>query len=169
MERRSRLPYSLPVYFLIIFFVLRPSPTPPFAGREESSPLDKGEPEGVVWSSFINKPSSISSRAAKYFFKAARAFSEINTTRIFPPLPRTEISSELVMISRGREQSSATRRPVEKRSSKIALSRRVLTSFPAGAFKRRSSSIGVMRSRECSPTLASSIRSEENTSELQSH
>ena len=31
-------------------------------------------------------PSSISLRALKYFFKAARADSEIKTTRTFPPL-----------------------------------------------------------------------------------
>src|SRR3989344_2631669 len=113
-----------------------------------------------VSSTLTNSPSSMSLRAERYFFKAARARSEIKTTLTLPPFPRTESSSELAFRLREREQSSPTRRPVEKSISSIALSRRFFISPPIGASSSRSSSAGVMRSRERSDCFASSIMSD---------
>jgi hypothetical protein len=77
----------------------------------------------------------------------------------FLPFPRTVNSSLERSRYRDSEQSSETRSAVEKNSSRIALSRRLLSSLPCGASRRRTSSSDETKSRLRSGTLASSIRS----------
>ena len=109
----------------------------------------------------MNSASSISSLLSRYFCTAFLASSEINTTRTFSPFPRTDISSSLRLMSLGSAQSSETRKPVEKSSSSIALSRSPRRVEVSGALSSRSSSSIVIRSSDLSGTFASSIRSGE--------
>ena len=103
----------------------------------------------------------------------------MKTTRTLRPLPIIESSSVVKSISRVREQSSETRKPVEKRSSRIALSRSIFTSVeslfsPAdlsflffsfsvkvsGASRSLFNSASVIKSNDLYGVLASSILSD---------
>src|SRR3989344_9205774 len=72
--------------------------------------------------------------SARYFFSASLALSDRKTTRNLLPLPRTANSPlSILTLSRVSEHSSDTRKPVEKRVSKIARSRKAETPSPLGA------------------------------------
>ena len=134
--------------FSVFFFFLPPPATLCVALRA-----------GIPLSICTNKASLISLRAFKYFFTAFFASSEIKTTRILPPLPRMDNSSEVKSISEFNEQSSDTRSPVENKSSSMALSRKSFNSLPLGEFSNLFNSKLVIKSSCLSPTFANSIRS----------
>lgn len=86
----------------------------------------------------IKSAGSGSGRLSRYFWMAFLALSDKKTILNFSPLPRMVISPRLKSRYRSREQSSERRRPVEKKVSKIARSRRARRPSPSGASMRRS-------------------------------
>ena len=82
----------------------------------------------------INRYGLVSRRMSRYFLTHFLASSEVKTTRVLPPLPRTVNSSLLKLtFSTFKFTSSETRSPVEKSNSKIALSRYLISVSPGRA------------------------------------
>ena len=84
--------------------------------------------ETLLLEYWIKRGSSRSVLSFKYSRIAFFADSDKKTTRTFSPFPRIENSSLVKSRSRLSEQSSESRRPVEKNNSRIALSRIIFIS-----------------------------------------
>ncbi len=111
-----------------------------------------------------NRASSASARLSIYFFIAIFASGERKTTRILPPFPWTDSSPRSRSIYRFKLHSSDNRRPVEKKSSRIALSRSARIFFSFGDSRRRARSLYSRISICRSGILGSSIFSAESAS-----